>query len=123
MDMNLEGGGSEGELDFLPLMQGMMENLLSKEVLYPALKDLQDKVRQAVLYKCDLERLWLKIALSLTCFQTPNITSCPLTCKELEQEQLWGELQVEGGSIPIMAFTRRLHPKGVPFSSVRYLKG
>ena len=50
MDMNLDGGGSEGELDFLPLMQGMMENLLSKEVLYPALKDLQDKVTQAVLY-------------------------------------------------------------------------
>ena len=50
MDMNLDGGGSEGELDFLPLMQGMMENLLTKEVLYPALKDLQDKVRQAVLY-------------------------------------------------------------------------
>ena len=74
MDMNLDGGGSEGELDFLPLMQGMMENLLSKEVLYPALKDLQDKVRQAVFYKCDLERLWLKTALSLTCFQTTNIT-------------------------------------------------
>lgn len=42
-DMNLEGG-SEGELDFLPLMQGMMQNLLSKDVLYPALKDLQEKV-------------------------------------------------------------------------------
>jgi len=42
-DMNLEGGG-EGELDFLPLMQGMMQNLLSKDVLYPALKDLQQKV-------------------------------------------------------------------------------
>ena len=123
MDMNLDGGGSEGELDFLPLMQGMMENLLSKEVLYPALKDLQDKVRQAVLYKCDLERLWLKIALSLTCFQTPNITSCPLTCTELEREQLWGELQAEGGSIPIMAFTGRLHPKGVSFSGFMYMKG
>ena len=46
MDMNLDGGGSEGELDFLPMMQGMMQNLLSKEVLYPALKDLKDKVRQ-----------------------------------------------------------------------------
>ena len=42
-DMNLEGVG-EGELDFLPLMQGMMQNLLSKDVLYPALKDLKDKV-------------------------------------------------------------------------------
>lgn len=40
-DMNLESG--EGELDFLPLMQGMMQNLLSKDVLYPALKDLQEK--------------------------------------------------------------------------------
>ena len=44
-DMNLEGG--EGELDFLPLMQGMMQNLLSKDVLYPALKDLQEKVHDS----------------------------------------------------------------------------
>ena len=42
-DMNL-GEGGEGEMDFLPLMQGMMQNLLSKDVLYPALKDLQEKV-------------------------------------------------------------------------------
>lgn len=41
-DMNL-AGGSDGELDFLPLMQGMMQNLLSKDVLYPALKDLKEK--------------------------------------------------------------------------------
>ncbi|XP_015767724.1 PREDICTED: peroxisomal biogenesis factor 19-like isoform X2 [Acropora digitifera] len=41
-DMNL-GEGGEGEMDFLPLMQGMMQNLLSKDVLYPALKDLQEK--------------------------------------------------------------------------------
>lgn len=40
-DMNMPGG--EGELDFLPLMQGMMQNLLSKDVLYPALKDLREK--------------------------------------------------------------------------------
>ena len=43
-DMNL-GEGGEGEMDFLPLMQGMMQNLLSKDVLYPALKDLQEKVK------------------------------------------------------------------------------
>ena len=42
-DMNL-AGGSDGELDFLPLMQGMMQNLLSKDILYPALKDLKEKV-------------------------------------------------------------------------------
>ena len=37
--MNLEG--AEG---FMPLMQGMMKNLLAKEVLYPNLKDLYEKV-------------------------------------------------------------------------------
>ena len=41
-DMNLSGG--DGDMDFLPLMQGMMQNLLSKDVLYPALKDLREKV-------------------------------------------------------------------------------
>ncbi|XP_068686143.1 peroxisomal biogenesis factor 19-like isoform X1 [Montipora foliosa] len=41
-DMNLQEGG-EGELDFFPLMQGMMQNLLSKDVLYPALKELEEK--------------------------------------------------------------------------------
>lgn len=40
-DMNLSGG--DGDMDFLPLMQGMMQNLLSKDVLYPALKDLREK--------------------------------------------------------------------------------
>ena len=42
-DMNL-AGGSDRELDFLPLMQGMMQNLLSKDILYPALNDLKEKV-------------------------------------------------------------------------------
>lgn len=34
--------GSEGG-DFLPFMQQMMQSLLSKEILYPALKDIVDK--------------------------------------------------------------------------------
>ena len=42
--MNLEG--AEGELNFMPLMQGMMKNLLAKEVLYPNLKELHDKVNR-----------------------------------------------------------------------------
>lgn len=33
----------EGTGDFLPFMQGMMQSLLSKEVLYPSLKELVDK--------------------------------------------------------------------------------
>ncbi|XP_045770379.1 peroxisomal biogenesis factor 19 [Maniola jurtina] len=37
-----EGGNQEGNM-FLPFMQGMMQSLLSKEVLYPSLKDLVDK--------------------------------------------------------------------------------
>ena len=36
---SLEDGGT----DFLPFMQGMMQSLLSKEVLYPSLKDLVDR--------------------------------------------------------------------------------
>ena len=28
-----------------------------------------------------------------------------------------------GGVLPIMAYTVRLHPKGVPFSRLRYIKG
>ncbi|OXU23487.1 hypothetical protein TSAR_016889 [Trichomalopsis sarcophagae] len=36
---SLEDGGS----DFLPFMQGMMQSLLSKDVLYPSLKDLVDR--------------------------------------------------------------------------------
>jgi len=27
------------------------------------------------------------------------------------------------GALPIMAYTRRLHPKGVPFPGFRYMKG
>ncbi|XP_073965094.1 peroxisomal biogenesis factor 19 isoform X2 [Choristoneura fumiferana] len=37
-----EGQGQEGNM-FLPFMQGMMQSLLSKEVLYPSLKELVDK--------------------------------------------------------------------------------
>lgn len=29
--------------DILPFMQGMMEHLLSREILYPSLKELSDK--------------------------------------------------------------------------------
>lgn len=33
----------DGASDIFPFMQGMMQSLLSKEVLYPPLKDLVDK--------------------------------------------------------------------------------
>lgn len=41
------GEGPEGG-DFLPFMQQMMQSLLSKDILYPALKDIVDKVRYAI---------------------------------------------------------------------------
>jgi len=31
--------------------------------------------------------------------------------------------RLPGGVLPIMAYTGRLHPKGVPFSGFRYIKG
>lgn len=35
--------GADG-FDMMPLMQGMMKNLLAKDILYPSLKELNDKV-------------------------------------------------------------------------------
>jgi len=52
----------EGAGDFLPFMQGMMQSLLSKEVLYPSLKELVDKYpawleeKKETLPAADLER-------------------------------------------------------------------
>lgn len=40
MNMFAQGGDQNG---FLPFMQGMMQSLLSKEVLYPSLKDILEK--------------------------------------------------------------------------------
>lgn len=37
--------GEGGEEGFMPMMQGMMKTLLSKEVLYPSLKEINDKVK------------------------------------------------------------------------------
>lgn len=42
MDESGEGGGDEGNI--LPIMQSIMQNLLSKEVLYPSLKEITTKV-------------------------------------------------------------------------------
>ncbi|CAB3233861.1 unnamed protein product [Arctia plantaginis] len=41
-NFNVGEGGQDGNM-FVPFMQGMMQSLLSKEVLYPSLKDLVDK--------------------------------------------------------------------------------
>ncbi|KAG5841706.1 peroxisomal biogenesis factor 19 [Anguilla rostrata] len=41
LDDNGEGAGDDGNI--LPIMQSIMQNLLSKEVLYPSLKEITDK--------------------------------------------------------------------------------
>ncbi|XP_012670853.1 peroxisomal biogenesis factor 19 [Clupea harengus] len=41
LDDNGEGGGEDGNI--LPIMQSIMQNLLSKEVLYPSLKEITEK--------------------------------------------------------------------------------
>lgn len=40
--LGLEGGGGGGD-GLVSMMQGMMQNLLSKDLLYPALRDIVDK--------------------------------------------------------------------------------
>ena len=45
--MGLGNDGASGnvpDLNFMPMMQNMMKTLISKEVLYPSLKDISDKV-------------------------------------------------------------------------------
>lgn len=42
MGMEEEGDG------FMPMMQGMMKTLLSKEILYPSLKELSQKVNSQI---------------------------------------------------------------------------
>jgi len=39
-----QGKGQEGFDNLLPMMEGMMQSLLSKELLYPAMKELAEKV-------------------------------------------------------------------------------
>uniref|UniRef100_A0A8C7RBB0 Peroxisomal biogenesis factor 19 n=1 Tax=Oncorhynchus mykiss TaxID=8022 RepID=A0A8C7RBB0_ONCMY len=42
LDEGGQGGGEDGNI--LPIMQSIMQNLLSKEVLYPSLKEITEKV-------------------------------------------------------------------------------
>ncbi len=37
------GGGGGGQQDIMPMMEHMMQALLSKDLLYPAVKDMADK--------------------------------------------------------------------------------
>lgn len=45
LNLGPDADGAAASGDFIPMMQNMMSNLLSKDILYPSLKDLADKVR------------------------------------------------------------------------------
>ena len=45
--MGIDGSG---DFDMMPLMQGMMKNLLSKDILYPSLKELNEKVGMVAMF-------------------------------------------------------------------------
>jgi len=44
LNLGASGEAVEGEASFLPMMQNMMHNLLSKDILYPSISDLANKV-------------------------------------------------------------------------------
>ena len=44
------GGLGEGLNNLMPMMEGMMHSLLSKDLLYPAMKELADKVNDPLIY-------------------------------------------------------------------------
>lgn len=50
LDEGGERGGQDGNI--LPIMQSIMQNLLSKEVLYPSIKEITDKVSVFFLCLC-----------------------------------------------------------------------
>lgn len=43
VDLGLSEGATETEGGFLPIMQSIMQNLLSKDILYPSLKEITEK--------------------------------------------------------------------------------
>ena len=49
--------------------------------------------------------------------------SCVLSSSATSHTAYFGTVEVQGAVLPIMAYTGRLHPKGVPFSGFRYMKG
>ena len=51
------------------------------------------------------------------------VMSCVLSSSATSHTAYFGAVEVQGAVLPIMAYTGRLHLKGVPFSGFRYMKG
>ena len=51
------------------------------------------------------------------------VMSCVLSSSATGHTAYFGTVEVQGAVLPIMAYTGRLRPKGVPFPGFRYIKG
>ena len=85
-DMNVDGTAPDFNNGIFPMMQGMMMNLLSKDVLYPALDELRTKVQYStlllmhvVMYICYCSNIVFYIILHLyyACYRV-NMFTCAL---------------------------------------------
>ncbi|CAG2058725.1 unnamed protein product [Timema podura] len=57
------GDGSGGSEDLIPMMNSIMQSLLSKDVLYPALKDLSDKGGITAILQSDVISVVLELSI------------------------------------------------------------
>lgn len=71
--LGLDEGDGEGNI--LPIMQSIMQNLLSKDVLYPSLKEITEKV-------CEL--LFLLFLLALHCINSCGLLRLLRACRDRE---------------------------------------
>ena len=72
----MEGLGmdeGDGEGTILPIMQSIMQNLLSKDVLYPSLKEITEKV-------CEL--LFVLFLLTPHCINSHGLLCLFIDCKD-----------------------------------------
>lgn len=72
-DMGVDGQDPEFNQGIFPMMQGMMMNLLSKDVLYPALDELRTKVNCLMPFYSHLTRA------SVSCQALARCYSCSTT--------------------------------------------
>lgn len=105
LDESGEGGGEDGNI--LPIMQSIMQNLLSKEVLYPSLKEITAKYPE-----------WLdanKASLSQEDYQRYEQQSKIMgeICKQFEKEEEGGANR-EGVFENILELMQQLQDLGQP---------
>ena len=75
-DQELAGDDAASAEGLLPMMQQMMKNLLSRDVLYPTMTDIRDKVNMAifVLFVCAL------VFVCFSMFPSIRVSVCLSVC-------------------------------------------